>query len=75
MRGEDLARVEGDDRDLALVDDREDAPTAMGRPDPEVMKATGPTEGDGATPVDEVVAEPEMTPAPRTGRQRLGVAR
>lgn len=30
MNGQDLARVEGHDRDLALVDDGQDAQTGMG---------------------------------------------
>ena len=37
MGGEGLARVEGDDRDLLLADDGEDAPPGMGRADLEVV--------------------------------------
>jgi hypothetical protein len=33
---EDLAGFEGDDRDLVLVDDRQDPPTGMSRADVEV---------------------------------------
>ena len=43
-RGEDLAGLEGDDRDLALVDDGEDAPTGVGGPDPQVVQAAGPAQ-------------------------------
>jgi hypothetical protein len=59
VRGQDLARVEGDDGDLALVDDGEDAPTGMSGSDPEVMQSTRPAQGDPAAAIDQVVAEPE----------------
>ena len=42
MGRQDLARVEGDDRDLLLVDDGEDAPAGMGRADLEVVQPAGP---------------------------------
>jgi hypothetical protein len=57
---EDLARVEGNDGDLVLVDDGEDAPAGVGGPDPEVMQTAGPAEGAPTTPVDQVVPEPEV---------------
>jgi hypothetical protein len=38
---EDLARVEGDDRDLLLVDDGEDPAAGVGRADVEVVQAAG----------------------------------
>ena len=45
---EDLAGLERDDGDLALVGDGEDATTTMGRPDPQVMQAPGLAQGHGA---------------------------
>ena len=47
MGREDLAGVEGDDRDLLLVDDGEDPPAGEGRADLEVVQAAGPPQGDG----------------------------
>ena len=67
---EDLARVEGDDRDLVLVDDGEDPPAGEGRADLEVVKAAGPPQGDGARAVGDVVAQAEVAPPAGTGRQR-----
>ena len=45
---EDLAGVEGDDRDLPLVDDGEDAPAGMGGTDVEVIQAAGPPHAQNA---------------------------
>jgi hypothetical protein len=59
---EDLAGVEGDDRDLLLVDDRQDPPARMGRADLEVVEAARPAQGDGALDVGDVVAEAEVGP-------------
>ena len=39
---EDLAGLEREDGDLALIDDGQDAATAMGGPDPQVVQAAGP---------------------------------
>lgn len=39
---EDLAGVEGDDRDVDLVDDRKDARSGMRGPGVEVVQAAGP---------------------------------
>ena len=72
MGREDLAGVEGDDRDLLLVDDGEDAPTGMGRADLEVVQAAGPAQGHGALAVGDVVAEAEVAPGSRAGGQRPG---
>ena len=41
----DLARVEGDDRDLLLVDNGEDALAGVGRPDPSGGAADRPGAG------------------------------
>ncbi len=71
MGREDLAGFEGDDRDLLLVDDGEDASSGMGRADLEVVQAAGPPQGDGPLAVGDVVAEPEVAPAARARRQRL----
>jgi hypothetical protein len=51
---EDLAGVEGDDRDLLLVDDGEDPPAGEGRADLEVVQAAGPPQGDGAPAVSDL---------------------
>ena len=45
---EDLASVEGDDRDLVLVGDGEDPSAGMGRTDLEVVQAAGPPQGESA---------------------------
>ena len=68
MRGQDLARVESDDGDLTLVDDGEDALTGVGGADPQVMQTAGPAQGDAAAPVDQIVAEPEVTGGAAPGR-------
>jgi len=60
VRGQDFARVEGHDGDLLLLDDGQDAATAMGGPDAEVMEAAGPAQGHRAGLVDEVGAQPEV---------------
>ena len=72
MGREDLAGVEGDDRDLLLVDDGEDPPAGEGRADLEVVQAAGPAQGDGALAVGDVVAEAEVAPSGGAGRQRPG---
>ena len=60
MGREDLAGVEGDDRDLLLVDDGQDAPAGMSCADVEVVQAPGPAQGDPAIAIGQVVAEAEM---------------
>ena len=72
MGREDFAGVEGDDRDLLLVDDGEDPPAGEGRADLEVVQAAGPPQGDGALAVGDVVAEAEVAPCAGAGRQRPG---
>ena len=72
MGREDLAGVEGDDRDLMLVDDGQDPLTGMSRTDVEVMEPAGPAQGDPALPVGHVVAEPEVAPGAGAGGHRLG---
>ena len=42
----DLARPEGDDGDLALVDDGQDALPGVSGPDAEAMEAAGPAQAD-----------------------------
>ena len=54
VAGQDLAGVEGDDRDLVLVDDGQDPLTGMSRADVEVVQAAGPAQGDRALPVGHV---------------------
>jgi hypothetical protein len=44
---EDLAGVEGDDRDLALVDDGEDPGAGVGRAGVEVVEAAAAPQGHG----------------------------
>src|SRR6266542_5481365 len=68
---EDLAGVEGDDRDLPLVDDGEDAPAGLGRADLEVVEAAAPPQGHGPEAVGDVVAEPEVAPRAGARWQRL----
>ena len=70
MGREDLAGVEGDDRDLLLVDDGEDAPAGVGRADVEVVQPAGPAQGDGALAVGDGVAEAEVARGAGAGRQR-----
>src|SRR5690242_17228846 len=72
VRREDLARLEGDDRDLLLVDDRQDAPPGMGRTDLEVVQPPGPSEGHGTPAIGGVVAQSEVAPPGGTGRLGLG---
>ena len=67
---EDLTGVEGDDRDVLLVDDGEDAPAGVGRADLEVVQAASPPQGHGAPAVGDVVAEAEVAPSSRAGWQR-----
>jgi hypothetical protein len=59
---EDLAGVEGDDRDLLLADDGEDPPAGLGRPDLEVVQPPGAAQGHRALAVGSVVADPEVAP-------------
>ena len=68
---EDLAGVEGDDRDLLLVDDGEDPSTGEGRADLEVVEVAGPPQGDGTLAVSDVVAEAEVAPGAGARRQHL----
>ena len=68
---EDFSGLEVDHGDLVLVDDGEDAPAGMGGADPEVMQAAGPAQCDLTTPVDEVVAEPEVARGAAPGRVGL----
>ena len=72
MGREDLAGVEGDDRDLVLVDDGQDPPAGMGGADLEVVQAAGPAQGDRALLVGDVVAQAEVAGCAATGRMRLG---
>ena len=66
---EDLAGVEGDDRDLLFVDDGEDAPAGTGCAHVEVVQAARPAQGDGALAVGNVVAEAEVAPGSGAGGQ------
>ena len=75
MDREELAGVEGDDRDLGLIDDGQDPPAGVGGTDPEVIQATGPAQGDGTLLVGGVVAQAEVAGAPRPAGCALGVAR
>ena len=72
MGREDLAGVEGDDRDLLLVDDGQDPPSGIDRAGIEMVEATGAAQGDGALAVRDVVAQAEVAPSAGAGRQRLG---
>ena len=69
---EDLAGVEGDDGDLSLVDDGEDAPAGMDRADIEVVQAASPPQGHSTPAVGDVVAQAEVAPRTRAGGQGLG---
>ena len=69
---EDLARVEGDDGDVLLVDDGQDPPAGEGRTGVEVVQAAGSAQGDGALAVGDVVAEAEVTRGAAAGRIGLG---
>ena len=60
---EDLAGVEGDDRDRLLVGDGQDSSAGMSGADLEMVQAAGPAQGDRALAVGDVVAEPEVAPA------------
>jgi hypothetical protein len=70
MGREDLPGVEGDDRDLLLVDDGQDPLAGECRTDLEVVQAAGPPQGDGAVAVGDVVAEAEVAPRAGAGGQR-----
>lgn len=59
MGREELARVERDDGDLLLVDDREHPPASVGRPHLEVVQPAAPAQGDRALAVGGVVARAE----------------
>ena len=69
---EDLACVEGNERDLLLVDDGENATPGVGDAGVEVMEPAAPPQGHGALAVGDVVTETEVTPAARVRRARLG---
>ena len=76
MGREDLAGVEGDDRDLCLVDEGEHPPAGMGRPDPQVVQTAGPAQGDRPLLVGAVVAQSEgagCTAARRVGLGDRGI--
>ena len=68
MAREDLAGLEGDDGDLVLVDDGEDALPGMGGPDPQMMQAARSAQGHPAAAIDQVVAKPEVTGGTPPGR-------
>ena len=74
MDRQHLAGPEVHDRDLALVDDGQDAATAMGGPDPEVMEAARPAQGHGAGLVDGVVAQAQMARRAAPGGVGMGLA-
>ena len=71
---QDLTRVEGDDGDLPLLGDGQDAPAGVGRTDLEVVEAAGPAQGDGALAVGDVVHEraAQGGTGPQGGRGRGG---
>ena len=70
-----LTGVEGDDRDLVLVDDGEDPAAGVGRADLQVVQPSGAPQGDRALAVGGVVAEPEVAPADGAEGSAFGVAR
>ena len=59
---EDLARVEGDERDLFFVDDSEDTTAGVGDAGVEVIEAAAAPQGHGPLAVGDVVAEAEVAP-------------
>jgi hypothetical protein len=69
---EDLASIEGDDRDFGLVDDGQDPPMGARRTDLEVVQAIGPAQGDPALPVGDVVAQADVAGCATAGGMRLG---
>ena len=69
---EDLAGVEGDERDLVLVDDGEDAPAGVGNAGVQVVQPASSPQGHGALAVGDVVAEAELAPATCPCGQCLG---
>jgi hypothetical protein len=73
---EDLAGLEGDDRDLLLVHDRQDPLPGMGRAGVEVVQAAGAPEDDRALAVRRVVAQAEVAARPSgPAGWSLGIAR
>ena len=60
---EDLARVEGDDRHLLLIDDGENTAAGVDDTGVEVMKPAATPQGHGALAVGDVIAEPEVASA------------
>jgi hypothetical protein len=62
---------EGDDGDLVIVDDGEDAPAGVDGPDAQVVHPATPAQTHPATTVDEVGAEPERPLGTAPGRVRL----
>ena len=72
MAREDLTGIEGDDGDVAFVDDGEDPPAGVDGADLEVMQAATPAQGDRAVAVGHVVTETEVASRARAGGQRLG---
>jgi hypothetical protein len=60
---ENLARVEGNERDLLLIDDGEDATPGVGDTGVEVMKPATAPQGNGAFAVGDVIAEAEVASA------------
>ncbi len=72
MGRQDLTGVKGDDGDLLLVADGQDAPAGVGRTDLEVVEAAGPAQGDGALAVGGVVPEAEVARGAAPGGMGLG---
>ena len=60
---EDLARVEGNERDLLLIDDGKDSTAGVGNAGVEVMKPATAPQGYGALAVGDVIAEAEVASA------------
>ena len=71
MAREDLARVERDQRDVGLIDDREDPAASVGDASVEVMEPPGAAERDDPLAVGHVITEPEVAAPSRTRRTRL----
>src|SRR5512135_1342070 len=78
MGREDLAGLEGDDRDLELVGDGQDAPPRVGGADLEVVHPAAPPHREGALAVGDVVAEAEVpgrAPAGGPGLRERAIGR
>ena len=60
MARENLARVERDEGDVGLIDDREDTTPRMGDAGVEVVEPTGAAERHRALAVGDVVAQAEV---------------